>query len=42
MDVGLLIVREVIGAIMAAHGAQKLFRCFGGSGLAVTGGVLGS
>jgi putative oxidoreductase len=38
MDVGLLIVRVVFGAIMAAHGAQKLFRWFGGYGLAGTGG----
>jgi len=38
MDVGLLIVRLVFGAIMAAHGAQKLFGWFGGYGLAGTGG----
>jgi putative oxidoreductase len=37
MDAGLLIVRLVFGAIMAAHGAQKLFGWFGGYGLAGTG-----
>ena len=38
MDVGLLIVRVVFGAVMAAHGAQKLFGWFGGYGLTGTGG----
>jgi putative oxidoreductase len=38
MDVGLLIVRLVFGAIMAAHGVQKLVTWFGGYGLAGTGG----
>lgn len=32
MDAGLLILRVVIGAVMAAHGAQKLFGWFGGGG----------
>lgn len=42
MDAGLLILRLVIGGIMAAHGAQKLFGWFGGYGLAGTGGWLES
>jgi putative oxidoreductase len=40
MDAGLLLIRVAIGAIMAAHGAQKLFGWFGGHGLAGTGGWL--
>ena len=42
MDAGLLLIRVVLGAIMAAHGAQKLFGWFGGHGLAGTGGWLES
>lgn len=38
MDGGLLLVRVVVGLLMAAHGAQKLFGWFGGYGLAGTGG----
>jgi putative oxidoreductase len=38
MDTGLLIARLVVGPLMAAHGAQKLFGWFGGYGLAGTGG----
>jgi putative oxidoreductase len=38
MDTGLLIARMVVGSLMAAHGAQKLFGWFGGYGLAGTGG----
>jgi putative oxidoreductase len=38
MDAGLVLVRLVIGPLMAAHGAQKLFGWFGGYGLAGTGG----
>lgn len=37
LSVGLLIVRVVIGLVMAAHGAQKLFGWFGGYGLNKTG-----
>jgi putative oxidoreductase len=37
MDAGLLVVRSVVGLLMAAHGAQKLFGWFGGYGLAGTG-----
>jgi putative oxidoreductase len=37
LNVGVLIVRLVIGLAMAAHGAQKLFGWFGGIGLLGTG-----
>ncbi len=40
IDAGLLIGRMVLGALMAAHGAQKLFGWFGGYGLAGTGTFL--
>jgi putative oxidoreductase len=33
VDVGLLVLRLVLGVIFAAHGAQKLFGSFGGPGL---------
>jgi putative oxidoreductase len=36
MDVGLLLARFVFGALIAAHGSQKLFGWFGGYGLAGT------
>jgi putative oxidoreductase len=42
MNVGLLVVRVVLGAYFAAHGTQKLFGWFGGYGLAGTGGWLES
>lgn len=32
-DVGLLVLRMVVGLVMAGHGAQKLFGWFGGGGL---------
>lgn len=37
MNAGLLVVRAVVGLLMAAHGSQKLFGWFGGYGLAGTG-----
>ena len=40
METGLLLIRVVLGGIMAAHGAQKLFGWFGGHGLAGTAGWL--
>jgi putative oxidoreductase len=42
MDIGLLIIRLVIGLLFAAHGAQKLFGWFGGYGLKGTGGWMES
>src|ERR671915_1252229 len=42
MDAGLLVVRVVLGSILAAHGAQKLFGWFGGHGMAGTSGWLDS
>jgi putative oxidoreductase len=38
MDAGLVLIRVIIGPLMAAHGAQKLFGWFGGYGLTGTGG----
>jgi putative oxidoreductase len=40
MDAGLLIARLVLGVLMSAHGAQKLFGWFGGYGLNGTAGFL--
>ena len=40
MDLGLLILRFVVGLTLAAHGAQKLFGWFGGYGLDGTGQFL--
>src|SRR5688500_20247463 len=37
LSVGLLLIRVVIGFVMAAHGTQKLFGWFGGYGLTKTG-----
>jgi putative oxidoreductase len=42
MDAGLLLGRVVLGLLMAAHGAQKVFGWFGGYGLAGTGGFFES
>jgi putative oxidoreductase len=42
MDGGLLLIRVVLGGIMAAHGAQKLFGWFGGRGLRGTASWLES
>ena len=40
MDVGLLLLRLLIGLTMAAHGSQKLFGAFGGGGLRGTAAFL--
>ena len=37
LSVGLLVVRVVVGLVMAGHGAQKLFGWFGGYGVRKTG-----
>jgi putative oxidoreductase len=37
LDVGLLLLRLLIGLTVAAHGSQKLFGAFGGGGLHGTG-----
>jgi putative oxidoreductase len=34
MDIGILLLRSVVGLTLAAHGAQKLFGWFNGPGLA--------
>jgi len=39
MDLALLVLRVVVGALFAGHGAQKLFGVFGGSGLEGTGAM---
>jgi len=41
VDVGLLVLRVILGVIFAAHGAQKLFGSFGGPGLEGTAGFHG-
>jgi putative oxidoreductase len=41
-SVGLLIVRLVVGLLMAGHGSQKLLGWFGGHGIAGTGAFLES
>ncbi|MFJ8261206.1 DoxX family protein [Rummeliibacillus sp. NPDC094406] len=38
MNIGLLIIRLVIGLLFIGHGAQKLFGWFGGYGIKGTGG----
>ena len=42
MEIGLVLLRVVVGLLMAAHGAQKLFGWFGGHGLDGTAGFLES
>src|SRR4029450_10854391 len=41
MDIGLLLLRLVVGLTVAAHGGQKLFGWFGGYGVAGAGGWVG-
>lgn len=41
LDVSLLVVRVIVGAIFAAHGAQKLLGIWGGMGLAETVNKMG-
>ncbi len=42
ISLGLLVVRIVVGLLLAGHGAQKLFGWFGGHGFAGTTGFLQS
>src|SRR3979411_60364 len=42
MNIGLLVMRVVIGLILGGHGVPKLFGWFGGHGLANTGKAFGS
>jgi putative oxidoreductase len=42
VDLGLLILRVAVGALLFGHGAQKLFGWFGGPGLSGTTGMFGS
>ena len=42
MDIALLVLRLVVGLLMAGHGAQKLFGWFRGHGITGTAGWLGS
>ena len=40
MELGLLLIRVVVGGLLAGHGVQKLFGRLGGLGLDGTGGYL--
>ena len=42
MDIGVLIIRLVVGGLMFGHGTQKLFGWFGGHGIEGTKGFFGS
>jgi putative oxidoreductase len=39
MELGLLVLRAIVGVLFAGHGAQKLFGAFGGGGLEGTAGM---
>jgi len=41
-SIGVLLVRLVVGGLLAGHGAQKLFGAFGGAGMEGTAGFLES
>jgi putative oxidoreductase len=42
MELGLFIIHVTVGALLAGHGAQKLFGLFGGHGVEGTGGFMES
>lgn len=42
MEIGLLLLRVIVGLVLVGHGAQKLFGSFGGHGIAGTGGWMES
>jgi putative oxidoreductase len=42
MELGLLVIRVIVGLLFVGHGTQKLFGWFGGHGLAGTGGFFDS
>jgi putative oxidoreductase len=42
MELGLLVIRVVVGLLFVGHGTQKLFGWFGGHGLAGTAGFFDS
>ncbi|AJY74677.1 DoxX family protein [Paenibacillus beijingensis] len=42
MDLGLLLIRVIVGVLFIGHGAQKLFGMFGGYGPKGTGGWMES
>jgi putative oxidoreductase len=42
MELGLLVLRVIVGALFVGHGAQKLFGLFGGHGVSGTAGFFDS
>jgi putative oxidoreductase len=42
LELGLFIIHVTVGALLAGHGAQKLFGWFGGHGIGGTGGFMES